>query len=134
VTADLCVGHLPVAMKAISEGIVSSICIKPPFLGGLTIGRHVMDACVNSGMQMRIDGPFCGDIASAANLHLAVCAQPELLIAGCDLREPQAINTDLQGVAQVGSNRIAPSCGLGLGITVSEGRFGTPDAVYHSSD
>jgi L-alanine-DL-glutamate epimerase-like enolase superfamily enzyme len=99
VMADQCVGHLPVAMKAISEGIVSSICTKPPLLGGLTIGRHVMDACVSSGMQMRIDGPFCGDIASAANLHLAVCAPPELLIAGCDLREPLAINSDLQGVA-----------------------------------
>jgi hypothetical protein len=49
-------------------------------------------------MKMRIDGPWCGDIATAAILHLALGAPPDLLIAGCDLREPLVRERDLKGV------------------------------------
>ena len=88
VMVDQCVKEAGRARKAVDDQLVSSLCIKPAFLGGLTVARNIRDYCVTKGMKMRIDGPWCGDIATAAILHLALGAPPDLLIAGCDLREP----------------------------------------------
>jgi len=98
---DQCVGTLDSALRAIHERIAQSLCIKPVSLGGLTIARDVRDRAIEAGMLMRVDGPWCGDIASAAILHLAVCTPGHLLLAGCDLREPLDIPIDLHGVSHL---------------------------------
>ena len=130
VMVDQCVKEVGLARKAVDDQLVSSLCIKPAFLGGLTVGRDIRDYCANSGMKMRIDGPWCGDIATAAILHLAVGALPDLLIAGCDLREPLVRKRDLKGVVSLGKSRIAPPSGVGLGITLPDDALGDPDATY----
>lgn len=130
VMVDQCVGEISIARRAIDEGYVSSLCIKPAFLGGLTVAREVRDYCTERGMTMRIDGPWCGDIATAAILHLAVGAPTGMLIAGCDLREPLEIDSDLKGVIDKGSTRIAPPPGVGLGVTLPDGALGEAEAVY----
>ena len=127
---DQCISDAALAMRAIDEGIAAAICIKPAFLGGLLVAKEIRDRCVDAAVKMRIDGPWCGDIACAAILHLAVGAPPELLIAGCDLREPLVIEADLRGVVRVAQTRIAPPSGIGLGIELAEASLGEPVAVY----
>ena len=128
--ADQCVKEAGLAKQAVDDQLMSSLCIKPAFLGGLTVARDVRDYCVSGGMQMRIDGPWCGDIATAAILHLAVGAPPDLLIAGCDLREPLMRELDLKGVIRFDGCRIGPPSGPGLGITLTDNVMGDPDAMY----
>jgi len=127
---DQCIGSYEMATRAIEERIVGSICIKPAFLGGLSVAREVRDKAAKAQIHMRIDGPWCGDIASAAILHLAIGTPPELLIAGCDLREPMIIEPDLCGVRNVSPCRIGPPVGKGLGITASASQLGPPQTTY----
>ncbi|MGI9464939.1 MAG: mandelate racemase/muconate lactonizing enzyme family protein [Aestuariivirgaceae bacterium] len=134
VMVDQCVGDTATALKAAEDGVVASICIKPAFLGGLTPARQIRDTCAQVGMNMRIDGPWCGDIATAAILHLAVGAPPELMVAGADLREPLAIEPDLAGAIYLDNARIAPPPGPGLGITIKDGTLGEPEAIYASGN
>ena len=130
VMVDQCVKSTSLAKQAVDDQLVSSLCIKPAFLGGLTVARDVRDYCVSSGMKMRIDGPWCGDIATAAILHLAVGASPDLLIAGCDLREPLVREQDFNGVVSFDGCRIGPPTGPGLGMTLPDNVLGEPDAIY----
>lgn len=130
VMVDQSVSTAAVALKAAEEGLAHSICIKPAFLGGLTVGRAVRDAAVAANMKMRIDGPWCGDIATAANLHLAVGAPPALMISGCDLREPLVLEPDLGGIRNLPDTQIALNEGVGLGLTLAEGALGPPEAIF----
>lgn len=127
IMVDQCVGDLDMALRAIDECVAQSICVKPAPLGGLTVARQVRDYAIEAGMHVRIDGPWCGDIASAAILHLAVGTPEKLLLAGCDLREPLAIHTNLNGVCQQTAGTIAPPEGPGLGISLTEDLLGGPD-------
>ena len=130
VMVDQCVKEASLARKAVDDQLVSSLCIKPAFLGGLTVARNIRDYCVSNDMKMRIDGPWCGDIATAAILHLALGAPPDLLIAGCDLREPLVQEQDLKGVIRFDGCRIGPPSGPGLGITLPDNVMGDPDAIF----
>jgi L-alanine-DL-glutamate epimerase-like enolase superfamily enzyme len=130
VMVDQCVKEAGLARKAVDDQLVSSLCIKPAFLGGLTVARDIRDYCVSSGMKMRIDGPWCGDIATAAILHLAVGALPDLLIAGCDLREPLVRELDLKGVIKFDGCCVGPPPGPGLGISLTDNVMGDPDAIF----
>ncbi len=130
VQVDQCASTAAVARRAAADGLVHSLCIKPAFLGGLSVAREIRDLCAANGVSMRIDGPWCGDVASAAILHLAVGAPPGLLVAGCDLREPLIIEPDLGGVRHVPACRIAPPAGVGLGIEGAVERLGAPAAEY----
>lgn len=127
IMVDQCVGDLDMALRAIDESAAQSICIKPAPLGGLTVARQVRDCAIEAGMRVRIDGPWCGDVASAAILHLAVGTPEKLLLAGCDLREPLVIDNNLNGVCQSTDDLIAPPRGPGLGISMTEGLLGYPD-------
>lgn len=127
---DQCIADADLARRAVTEGVAGAVCIKPGFLGGLLVARDIRDRCAKASLKMRIDGPWCGDIASAAALHLAMGAPPHLLIAGCDLREPLVIEPDLRGVVYAGDTRIAPPRGIGLGINLGERTLGEPVAVY----
>ncbi len=130
VMVDQCVGETALAKRATDDGVVSSLTVKPAYLGGLSVARDVRNYCVSSGMKMRIDGPWCGDIAAAAILHLAVGVPPELLIASCDLREPLDRRVDLRGVIQLGDNLISPARGPGLGIEPLDTVMGDPEVTY----
>lgn len=126
---DQCVGNYDAALKAIDERVAHSICIKPAFLGGLSTAQKVRDRAAETGMRMRIDGPWCGDIASAAILHLATGTPEHLLVAGCDLREPLSLSVDLNGVRHREPDLIAPPDGVGLGIAVTHEQLGTPEKI-----
>lgn len=128
VMVDQCVSDEAVAMRAIEEGRAAAVCIKPAFLGGVSVARRVRDRCNEAGMKMRIDGPWCGDIANAAILHLAAGADPDLLLSTCDLREPLLIEPDLEGVIESGG-MLSPPAGPGLGITADKARLGKPAVV-----
>ncbi len=128
VMVDQSVSSAEVAFRAIEEGLAQSICIKPAFLGGLTVARKVRDAAAAAGMKMRIDGPWCGDIATAAIVHLAIGAPPDLLISCCDLREPLALTPCLDGIETLPDTRIAPKSGPGLGFVPSD--LGSPEHTY----
>ena len=132
VMVDQCVGEVSLAMQAVDDGLVSALTIKPAYLGGLNTAREVRDYCAAFGFGMRIDGPWCGDIAAAAILHLAVGAPPEFLIASCDLREPLECEVNLGGVIRFDNGQISPPSGpgLGLGNEPLERKMGDPEAVY----
>jgi L-alanine-DL-glutamate epimerase-like enolase superfamily enzyme len=120
---------LAAARTAISDNVAASICIKPALIGGLSLAREVRDSCVKAGIRMRIDGPWCGDIASAAIINLALGAPEDLLIAGCDLREPLTIEPDLGGVYAPAPARITTPVN-GFDIDRVRSRLGTPEATY----
>ncbi|MBO24854.1 MAG: hypothetical protein CMO65_06600 [Verrucomicrobiales bacterium] len=132
VMVDQCVGEVSLAMQAVDEGLVSALTIKPAYLGGLTVAREVRDYCADFGVGMRIDGPWCGDIAASAILHLAVGAPPEFVIASCDLREPLEYEGSLAGVMRFDNGQISPpkGPGLGLGNEPLERKMGDPEAIY----
>ncbi|MEM9604315.1 MAG: mandelate racemase/muconate lactonizing enzyme family protein [Pseudomonadota bacterium] len=130
VMVDQCVGDGCAATRAIDEGVVQSLCIKPAALGGLLAARELRDRATRAGLRVRIDGPWCGDIAAAAILHVALGAPPDRLISGCDLREPLALATDLKGLVCVEGGRIAPPAGPGLGAGLNPDALGRPDTSY----
>ena len=107
---------LDVAKQAVDDGIAAGICIKPALIGGLSIAREIRDLCVKADMKIRIDGPWCGDIACTAILNFALGAQPDLLIAGCDLREPLILSPDLRGLTHPRPSQIAPASSSGFNI------------------
>lgn len=127
---DQCAADPELAMRASDDPAVHSLCVKPAFLGGLTVAKTVRDRCAATGRRMRIDGPWCGDIANAAILSLAVGAPADLVIAGCDLREPLILEPDLGGVVHLAADRIAPPAGSGLGIDPSLDALGPPEISY----
>ena len=127
---DQCAADPEIAQEVIKDGLAHSLCIKPAFLGGLSTARAIRDSCARTGTKMRIDGPWCGDIATAAILHLAVGAPQDLLVSGCDLREPVLIEPDMQGVITQDNTRISPPGGAGLGLSVTKDALGEPEATY----
>ncbi|MFT7672654.1 MAG: L-alanine-DL-glutamate epimerase-like enolase superfamily enzyme [Gammaproteobacteria bacterium] len=127
---DQCIIEYETALRAIVENRVHSICIKPPVLGSLNHSRNIRDLCIEKKIPMRIDGPFCSNIANAAILSLALGTPEKLLISGCDLCEPLVIDNNLPSIRQLSRGRIAPPEGLGLGITDMEESLGSPDNVY----
>jgi len=126
---DMCVRSVDVVKRAVNEPTVAAICIKPAAQGSLLVAREIRDLCAMSAKQMRIDGPWCGDIASAAILHLALGAPSDLVIAGCDLREPLDIDIGLQGVIEQAHHRIAPPPGHGIGIDLESSKLGPPERL-----
>ncbi len=108
-----------VAKQAVDDGI-----------GGLSIAREIRDLCVKADMKIRIDGPWCGDIACTAILNLALGAQPDLLIAGCDLREPLILSPDLRGLTHPRPSQIAPASSSGFHIDWVREQLGPATDTY----
>ncbi|MEQ8441864.1 MAG: mandelate racemase/muconate lactonizing enzyme family protein [Alphaproteobacteria bacterium] len=129
VMVDQSTASYDIAIRAIDDGIAAAICIKPAFLGGLQVAREIRDLAAEKGMRMRIDGPWCGGIATGAILHLALGTPPDLLICGCDLREPLALDPNLGGAVHIERDRIAPPIGAGVGLTIGD-NFGAPEGTY----
>ncbi len=114
---DQCIKSLDDFARACGEGTMAGVCIKPMSLGGLGIAQAARDMCADSGISVRIDGLWCGAVSTASILHLAVGMSPELLIAGCDLREPLDLKEDWGGVVSRRGGRIAPMDKPGHGVT-----------------
>ena len=114
---DQCLHDLSSYTRVVAEGIAHSVCLKAPFLGSLSVALAAREMCIAGGMKMRIDGPWCGHIASAVCLHLAVGVPSDLLIAGCDLRQPLLLHDDWGGTEHLAQHKIAPSAGAGHGAT-----------------
>ncbi len=114
---DQCIKTLKDFALACTDGAMAGVCIKPMSLGGLGMARAARDMCVDSGIAVRIDGLWCGAVSTASILHLAVGMPPELLIAGCDLREPLVLEDDWGGVETRPGGRIAPTDNPGHGVT-----------------
>jgi L-alanine-DL-glutamate epimerase-like enolase superfamily enzyme len=119
-----------VAKQAVNDGIAAGICIKPALIGGLSVAREIRDLCVKADMKIRIDGPWCGDIACAAILNLALGTKPDLLIAGCDLREPLIIDPDLKGLTNPHPSQIAPASSSGFHIDWVREQLGSATDTY----
>ncbi len=119
------------AKRAILDGTAYGMCIKPALVGGLGIARQIRDLCAEAGIKMRIDGPWCGDIASAAIVNLAMGAPPDLLIAGCDLREPLSRDPDLDGLFHAAENRISPSHPYGFDAAEVRRLLGPAERVWN---
>ena len=118
------------AKRAIHDGTAFGMCVKPALIGGLSTARQIRDLCTEAGIKMRIDGPWCGDIASAAIVNLAMGAPPDLLIAGCDLREPLSRNPDLKGLIHTTPTRISPSFPYGFEVDHVRAQLGSAEIVW----
>lgn len=112
---DQCLSNLESFTRVVAAGLAHSVCIKPASLGGLEIARTARNICIDAGIPMRIDGPWCGHIASSVCLHLAVGVPADLLIAGCDLRQPLDIADDWGGIEHLPGHRIRPADSPGHG-------------------
>ncbi|MBS34523.1 MAG: hypothetical protein CMO26_01200 [Thiotrichales bacterium] len=112
---DQCLSSLDKFFDVITERAAHSLVLKPAFLGGLSNARVARDWCVAAGLPIRVDGPWCGHVATAAALHLAVGVPESLLIGGCDLRQPLRLNEDWGGTVHLDGHRIAPSDDPGHG-------------------
>ena len=115
---DQCLKTIDLYASACADQVAASVCIKPALLGGLSVAVAARDLCIDARLPVRIDGPWCGFIASAAALHVAIGAPPELLISGCDLTEPLALNEDWGGILRTSAGRIAPVEAPGHGVNV----------------
>lgn len=110
---DMCMSSLAVFARACAEGIAGSVVIKPPFVGGLSVARSARELCRASGMRHRIDGPWCGPVAASANIHLALGADPDLLISSADLMDPFEIDNPLVRQSKPGCLSPVPGAGVG---------------------
>lgn len=115
---DQCIGSLETCLRAVRDAACWGIVIKPALLGGVAVARSLRDLCAASGLMMRIDGPWSGQIGAAAVLHLGVGAPPALLIGCIDLTE--ALDTPRELIARQGPGRLAPAGGPGLGSFASD--------------
>ena len=120
---DQCVKTWPRLVEVCAGGFAHSVAVKPAFLGGLRMAAAARDMCVETGVSVRIDGPWCADVATTAALHVAIGAPPERLIAGCDLRQPVVIEQDWGGIRHLPGQKIAPLDTPGLGVEPPEPVF-----------
>lgn len=115
--ADQCVtvSRIP---RVCETGLFYGITIKPAKTGSLSAARASRDMCAEAGVRVRIDGPWCGAVGTAAILHLAVGTPPELLIASCDMSDPLALTQEQRGGIHFHENtRISPMDDPGIGFT-----------------
>nr|WIE91266.1 mandelate racemase/muconate lactonizing enzyme family protein [Mesorhizobium sp. WSM4875] len=114
----------PKMIEACTSRCFVGYTVKPVFMGGLTYARAARDMAVASDLKVRIDGAWCGGVAVAAILQLAVGTPERSLLAGNDMREFLLLAPDEDvvldrrgGVSKRGkSARIAPLAGPGLGF------------------
>lgn len=110
---DMCMSSVAMFVRAIRDGLAASVVIKPPFMGGLGPARTARDLCAAAELPMRIDGPWSGPLAAVANLHLALGAPADLLLASADLTDP--FDRTFEMIQHPSPGRVAPGPGPGLG-------------------
>lgn len=110
---DQCLTDIKNFERTVNEGVAAAVAIKPAFLGGLSVGRAARDLCIEAGMKVRIDGPWSGQVAACAALHLAVGAPRDLLICSANLIGPLDIADDM--IVSTAPGYARPVSGPGLG-------------------
>ena len=116
VLLDQCIADLPTLMRAIGAGLpqgVTGISIKPFYLGGLSVARTARDLATAMGVPMRIDGPWCGPLAAAASVHLALGVPEDLLLFSANLTDPLEASPSMLDASQPGRVATLPGSGLG---------------------
>ena len=111
---DQCVSNPLSARQAIADS-VWGICIKPAFIGSMQTCAQLRDECSAKRIRYRIDGPWCGPVATAAIGHLASTADPTLLIAGCNLSAPLKTSRFPAGVS-LDAGYFTLNKGIGIGL------------------
>src|SRR6056297_679996 len=97
-------------------------------LAGFRPRAGARDLCLHLGAKMCIECTWGSDIVTAAALHLGAATPPGRVLNVCDLSG--YVSPRLASDAPSRSaGRIAPPNGLGLGITIDEGRLGIPDLI-----
>lgn len=93
-------------VRALEDRAAHSVVIKPALLGSLSASRTARDMCATASIKMRIDGPWCGQIAAWAALSVASGSAYGRVLASIDLTEPIETPSDL--IVRTGTDRIAP--------------------------
>lgn len=114
--ADQCI-NVSRAPRVCEKGLFYGVTIKPAKTGSLSAARAVRDMYVEAGVRVRIDGPWCGPIASTAILSVAVGTPPDLLVATSDMTDPLALKAEERLGFYFESGRIAPTEEPGIGFT-----------------
>nr|WIE91231.1 mandelate racemase/muconate lactonizing enzyme family protein [Mesorhizobium sp. WSM4875] len=116
VLADQCINVSKIP-RVCERGVFYGITIKPAKTGSLTAARTARDMCAEVGIRVRIDGPWCGPVATAAILHVAVGAPEELLIASTDMTVLLALKEDEKGGLKFdGKGNLSPLDEPGIGF------------------
>lgn len=113
VMLDMCLKSVPDFLQAIQDRVAASVALKPAFLGSLSTARTARDLCVAAGMPLRVDGPWCGPVAAAASLHLALGTPSDLLICAADLTDPFGFTSSM--IRHPGPGQVAVGDAPGLG-------------------
>ena len=121
---DMCMSSVEMFVRAIRDDVAAAVVIKPPFMGGLSAARTARDLSAAAGLKMRIDGPWSGPLAAVANLHLALGAPKELLLASADLTDPFEESYDM--IRHPAPGHVAPGPGPGLGVLPPDLFQGSP--------
>lgn len=110
---DQCMQSQASYIQLMHDGVGRAVVVKPAFLGGLANARGIMDMLAFSGIQARLDGPWSGQIAAAATLHLALGAVEGNLIASIDMTAP--LDTQRDMVLSPAPGRITTTASPGYG-------------------
>ncbi len=110
---DQCLSNLATFVRAIEDRAAAAVVIKSDAIGGLSVGKTIRDMCTAAGMRFRIDGWWCGPIAAAGVLHLAIGAQDDALISTMELTDP--IDTIKDHFHRPVPGQIGPIAANGLG-------------------
>lgn len=124
---DQCLSDVGTYLRAVKNGAAAAVVIKLPLLGGLEVARTARDICIASGMRVRIDGPWCGQIGASVALSLSLGVPDPLMIASIDLTE--VIETDRELIKHPMPGRV----GLAQGGRSFSEIFATELAKHHVS-
>jgi len=101
-----------------------AINLKPTRVGGITKAVQVRDLAQALGLQLVVDEPGAGDIASASMLHLAASTRPEYLLATA--MTPSSVHVAGETLPAIVQGRVPAITTPGLGIIVDESLLGAP--------
>jgi len=115
-----------------TSGLANGFGLKLTRLGGLTAMRAARDLCMASRVPMSSDDAWGGDIIAAAGVALGATLDPQFS-RGAWIAHPyhQVHYDELNGPRLVDGFVSLPTGGPGLGLVLTEGQFGEPDAIYH---
>lgn len=119
VEADEAVQSLGDVLRLIRMGAADAICLKVPKLGGIRKCQEAAVLCEAANVRYRVGATFGSRILNAAGCHLAVALRQHTYAA--ELGEFHHLDNDVARGLAVEGGHIAPTDGLGLGITVRVG-------------
>ncbi len=117
--------------KLIDDEIADGFGMKITRVGGLTPMKTIRDLCVGKNIPMSSDDAWGGDIIAAAGVALA-STMPSNLNRGAWLAHPyHQTHYDLVNGPRIQNGQVAlPKGGPGLGLLITDGIFGKPEAIY----